>query len=143
MIGLGTHVRDGVATVIGVDPGRNVGLAWVDATGRLLRTAVVDVDALDALEVPPGVAVALGDGTGAGAVRARLRAIGVDADLVDERGSSEEGRALHGRERPPRGWRRWVPAGMRGAPADLDAYAAFAIARRWLAARAADHEQGR
>lgn len=123
------------AVVVGVDPGRRVGLAWVDAAGRLLRGAVVDRAALARLVPIAGTVVALGDGTGAGDAEAALAAWGASVVRVDERGSSEEGRALYWRVRPPRGWRRWVPPGMRPPPDDLDAYAAYAIALRWLAAR--------
>ena len=125
------------AAVFGVDPGRRVGLAWVAADGRLLRVAVVEAAELDRLELPAGAAIALGDGTGSAAVRARLAATGRAVELVDERATSEEGRALYWSDRPARGWRRWVPVGLRPPPELLDAYAAYAIALRWLARRAA------
>lgn len=119
--------------VLGVDPGRRIGLAWVAGDGRLLRVAVVDLTELAGLEVPPGAAIALGDGTGSAAVRAALAAAGRAVDLVDERASSEEGRRLYWRDRPARGWRRLVPVGLRPPPDLLDGYAAYAIALRWLA----------
>lgn len=122
--------------VLGVDPGRRVGLAWVAADGRLLRVAVVDASELERLEVADGVPIALGDGTGSASVRARLAAAGRDVDLVDERATSEEGRALYWRDRPARGLRRLVPVGFRSPPEGLDGYAAYAIALRWLARRA-------
>jgi hypothetical protein len=120
------------AHVLGVDPGRHVGLAWVDATGRLLRAAVTDLAGLAGLEVPPGLVVALGDGTGMRAARAALARPGRTVVLVDEHASSEEGRRLYWRDHPARGWRRWLPLGMRTPPRSLDGYAAYAIALRWL-----------
>jgi hypothetical protein len=121
------------AAVLGVDPGRNVGLAWVDAQGRLLRAAVTDLGGLAHLEVPLGVVVAVGDGTGTREARAALARPGRSVVVVDEFATSEEGRRLYWRDHPARGWRRWLPAGMRVAPRSLDDYAAYAIALRWLA----------
>ena len=85
------------------------------------------------LELPVGADVAVGDGTGSRAARAALVARGLDPHVVDERHTSEEARRLAWRARPPRGWWRWVPEGLRPPPADLDAFAAYAIALRWLA----------
>jgi len=121
------------AVVIGVDPGRNVGLAWVDAHGALLRAEVVEVADLARLAVPAGVAVALGSGTGSRTARASLEAAGLIVTLVDERATTEEGRRLYWQCHPARGWRRWLPLGLRPPPAEIDAYAAYAIALRWLA----------
>ncbi|MBW6455398.1 MAG: hypothetical protein K0A98_05885 [Trueperaceae bacterium] len=147
-VAAGAGAASGAAVVIGVDPGRNVGLAWVDAHGALLRAEVVDEVELGALEVPEGVAVALGSGTGSRAARTRLEASGLVVSLVDERATSEEGRRLYWRCHPARGWWRWVPLGLRPPPASIDAYAAYAIALRWLAsarapASVAAHAQGR
>ena len=119
--------------VLGVDPGRRIGLAWVASDGRLLRVEVVDAAALAHLEAPEGAAIALGDGTGSHAVRALLEGSGRAVELVDERATSEQGRLLYWRDRPARGWRRWIPVGLRPPPDLLDGYAAYAIALRWLA----------
>lgn len=124
------------AVVLGVDPGRRVGLAWVDAAGRLLRSEVVDEAALRDLVACPDLVVAVGDGTGSRAVRAALTEAGARVVTVDERASSEEGRELYWRDHPPRGWQRLLPAGMRTPPRPIDDYAAYAIALRWLAANA-------
>jgi len=122
--------------VLAVDPGRRIGLAWVDAQGVLLRSAVVDLEALGALAVAPGVTVVLGDGTGASAARTALARAGIHATLVDETATTEEGRRLYWRLHPPRGWRRWLPLGMLVPPRALDDFAAYAIALRWLHAAA-------
>lgn len=128
---------EGGAAVLGVDPGRRVGLAWVDAGGRLLRAEVVDEAALARLRVAPGVVVAVGDGTGSSSVCAALARAGLRPVLVDERATSEEGRRLYWRDHPARGWRRLIPAGLRVPPRPLDDYAAYAIALRWLGRPAA------
>jgi hypothetical protein len=123
------------AAVLGVDPGRRVGLAWVDAGGALLQHGVVEVDALAQrlpAADPNACPVALGDGTGAEKLAATLRALGYRVNLVAEAGSSEAARRLYHQSVPARGWWRLVPVGMRPPPADLDAYAAWVIARRYL-----------
>ena len=120
------------AVVLGIDPGRHVGLAWVNAAGVALRLLVVDVGLIDTLPVPAGLHVALGDGTGSRSLRRRLEARGVGVELVDERHSSEEGRQRYWAAHPPRGWRKWLPIGLRPPPPDLDAYAAWVIALRAL-----------
>ena len=130
----GAPAATGTAVVVGVDPGRNVGLAWVAADGALLRAEVVDEAALARLAVADGVAVALGSGTGSRAARARLETAGLTVALVDEHATTEEGRRLYWRCHPARGWHRWLPVGLRPPPAAIDAYAAYAIALRWLAA---------
>jgi hypothetical protein len=123
---------DADARVLAVDPGLRVGLAWVDGAGGLLRAEVTDLEGLARLEVPAGVVVVVGDGTGMRAARAALTRPGRDVVVVDEHATSEEGRRLYWRDHPPRGWRRWLPAGLRVAPRPVDDYAAYAIALRWL-----------
>jgi hypothetical protein len=120
--------------VLGIDPGRHVGLAWVDEAGRPLRLQVVTAEHIDEVAIPRAVLVALGDGTGARGLQRRLLARGCRVRLVDERHSSEEARERYWALHPPRGWRRLLPRGLRPPPADLDAYAAWVIALRALAA---------
>jgi hypothetical protein len=127
----------GAVRVLGVDPGLRVGLAWVAADGRLLRSAIVDADALRRLEVPFEAVVAVGDGTGSRESRSALARPGRTIVVVDETATSEEGRRLYWRDHPARGLARWLPAGMRVPPRPTDDYAAYAIALRWLGAAAA------
>lgn len=123
------------AVVLGIDPGRHIGLAWIDDAGRALHLQVVMEDALDTLEVPASLRVALGDGTGARRLRRRLEARGIALELVNERHSSEEARRHYWSAHPPQGWQRWLPVGLRPPPANLDAYAAWVIALRALQQR--------
>ena len=120
------------AVVLGIDPGRRVGLAWVDRAGAALALMVVEESALEALVVPPTLALVLGDGTGARRLRQRLAGLGHRVQLIDERRSSEEGRARYWASNPARGALGWLPIGLRPPPADLDAYAAWVIALRAL-----------
>jgi RNase H-fold protein (predicted Holliday junction resolvase) len=125
------HFQQRAVALIGIDPGRHIGVAWLDGSGEVLALRVVEAAELQTLEFPAGVVVALGDGTGSAAVRRLLAARGVELALVDERGSSEEARLLYLERHPPLGWRRWIPRGLLAAPKDIDAYAAWVIARRW------------
>lgn len=127
--------------VVGVDPGRHIGLAWVDAHGRLLRSGLVELSELPDLRRPPAAVIALGDGTGSAAARAALEGAGHPVRLVDERHSSEEGRRLYFRDHPPRGLARLLPPGLRSPGRLVDDYAAYAIALRWLASGRPTHEE--
>ncbi len=121
-------------TVAAFDPGRNVGYALVAPDGRRLDAAVLDVADLAGdvvrARLPSGVHVVVGAGTGAAQVVAALRAAGLAPDLVDEVGTSLEGRALWRRSVPPRGLARFWPAGLRAPREPIDDYAAWAIALR-------------
>ncbi len=119
--------------LVAFDPGRNVGVAYVSEAGSLLASAVVTVGDLPGLDLPAGAVVLVGAGTGRRDVLAALAARGLEAVLVDERSTTLDARALYFRDNPPRGLARLVPTGMRYPPRDIDDYAAYAIALRWLA----------
>lgn len=123
------------ATVVAVDPGHNVGVAWVDGVGRALRLAILTRADLEVLLLPPHTPIVLGDGTGSRALAAILRARGFDPELVDETGTTLEARVLYFRDHPPRGVLRLLPPGLRSAPRPIDDYAAYAIALRWQRGR--------
>ena len=120
------------AVVVAFDPGRRIGVAWVDAEGRRLHGTIIDVGALDAVAVPAAARVVVGDGTGCRALAAELAARGWRAERVDEVGTSERARALYWRDHGARGVGRLVPLGMRTPPRPIDDYAAYAIALRAL-----------
>ena len=128
--------RDDVsgADVVAFDPGRRVGVAWVTAGGGLLWSAVIAADDLGRVAVPEGARVVLGNGTGSRALAAALLGLGVRAEAVDERGTSEHARVLYWRRHPPRGVGRLVPVGLRVPPRAIDDFAAYAIALRALGA---------
>lgn len=138
-----TNALQDEAVVVGIDPGQRIGVAWVGGEGQALALRVVSAAELASIAFPAGARVVLGDGTGSAALRELLAARGVAAALIDERGSSEEGRALYWATHPPRGWRRWLPRGLLGPPAELDAYAAWVIARRGLGGPGGDGSEPR
>jgi len=123
------------AAVVAFDPGRTPGVAWLAADGRLLALRVLAAGELERLDLAPGVPVVVGDGTGSAALLKRLKELGREAETVDEAGSSLVGRQLYWRLNPARGLWRLVPEALRPAPAQLDAYAAWAIGLRWLKER--------
>lgn len=148
MAGSGSRTGDSVVAAVerlllALDPGRNVGAAWVRFDGTVERLAILTDAELEQLTLPPGIAVVVGDGTGSAALVERLRARGAEPVLVDERDTSLQARALYFRDHPARGLARLLPPGMRPAPRRLDDYAALAIALRWLAPGTARDETER
>lgn len=118
--------------IVALDPGKNIGVAFVNAQGKLVYRTILTLNELELLLIPAGVTVVVGDGTGTKEVQRVLRERALAFAVVDESGSSLEGRELYFREYPPRGLQRLLPPGMR-TPLDLiDDYAAYALALRYL-----------
>lgn len=124
----------GVTRLVAFDPGRDIGYAVVGASGELLEGRVLTAAELDQLALPAGARVVVGSGTGSAELLARLAARGVEAQLVDERGTTLEARDLYFRDHPPRPPLAWLPRGLWVPPRPVDDYAAYAIALRFLAA---------
>lgn len=123
--------------VAAFDPGRNIGFALVDAHGQLLRKAVLQDADLESLQLPEGCVVVIGDGTGSAQLVGRLERLGIRGTLFDEAFTTLDARELYYLRHPPRGLARLLPAGLRAPRGPLDEYAAYALALRFLAARAA------
>ncbi|MGA8535360.1 MAG: hypothetical protein WB615_14730 [Candidatus Tumulicola sp.] len=132
-------MKAAAGAVLGVDPGNDkAGFALLDHDGSLIAAGVVPVSALrerlQALLAGRSVAaLALGRGTNAGALAARLGDLGIPIHLVDEHDTSRLARELYFKEHAPRGWRRLIPLGLQIPPVPIDDYAAILIARRFLA----------
>jgi hypothetical protein len=118
--------------VAAFDPGRNVGFALVDGQGNLLEARVVERDEIAGLEIPDGAITVVGNGTGSAELIRLLGPRGEEAAVVDETGTSLEGRRLFFRDRPPRRPWRWLPRGTWWTSRPIDGYAAYAIALRFL-----------
>lgn len=121
-----------VPSIVALDPGRNVGFAVVGEDGRLHRHAVVSVADVASMAWPEDATVVVGSGTGREALLKIVRARGLEPVLVDERGTSEQGRVLWRRAVPARGLARLLPQGLRSPDEPIDDYAAWAIALRFL-----------
>ncbi len=122
--------------VIGIDPGRNVGVAFVHQDGRLERALVLTLDQLAALTIPLDATLVVGGGTGSKLAQAVLRRRNLAYIVLDERDTSLEAKSLYFRDHPPRGLRRLIPEGLWSPPRPIDDYAAYAIALRYLALNA-------
>lgn len=117
--------------ILALDPGRNIGVAYVDRQGRLQQRAIIDLGALKTLDFS-GVTVVIGSGTGSRAIQDVLVKLGVSFVVLDETATTLEARELYFRDHPPRGLWRLVPRGLRAPPCNIDDYAAYAIALRYL-----------
>lgn len=122
--------------VVGIDPGRNVGVAFVQPDGRLEQALIITLDQLATLNIPLGATLVVGGGTGSESVQAVLRQRRLAFVVLDEHGTSLEASTLYFRDHPPRGLKRLIPKGLWWPPRPLDDYAAYAIALRYLAPNA-------
>ena len=91
------------ACVVALDPGRNIGVAFVSKDGVLGFHAVLDLAQLEGLEFPPAT-VLVGNGTGSDTVKNLLTKRGIHFEVVDEWGSSLTARKLYFRDQPPTGF---------------------------------------
>ncbi len=132
--------------ILGIDPGRvKVGLALVDGQGEIVWRAIVPAAELRAqlemlLKNHALARIALGDSTASAATAALLDEIlsarnpasgaALTVEIVDERDSTLQARALYFEAHPPRGWRKLVPLGLQEPPEPIDDFAAVILARR-------------
>lgn len=126
--------------VIGLDPGRNLGVAHLTAAGDIVHLHVLpgggaqlQTELTTGELVFPDAPIALGNGTGHQEIATILNSHGYAYTLIDEKNSSREARELYFVLHPPRGLLALVPRGMLSGPAVIDSYAAAIIAQRYLA----------
>lgn len=146
-------MKNGVL-ILGIDPGRvKTGLALVEPGGAIVWRAIVPVAELRAqleevLTKNQVARIALGDSTASAETAALLKEVLEQSEatkneasgeaprekprveIVDERNSTLQARALYFEHHPPRGWRRLVPLGLQDAPEPLDDFAAVILTRR-------------
>ena len=126
--------------ILAIDPGREkCGVAAIARDGALLWCEIWPRDELPTrLQVlaPPEIVV-VGDATASREIVALLNEIWpqIEAQMIDERGSTLAARDEYWQHHPPRGWRRIVPLSLQNPPRPIDDYAALVIARRWLQAQ--------
>ncbi|MDR2006008.1 MAG: hypothetical protein LBP78_02030 [Acidaminococcales bacterium] len=128
---------------LAVDPGREkCGLAVVGQGGEplCLRAAAADAFTAEFLSLYQKyrpAQILLGAGTGSPRFHVLLKSLlpGRPILLVNERDTTLEARRIYWRCNPPRGWKKYLPAGLRTPDGPLDAYAALAIARLWIESR--------
>ncbi len=130
--------------ILGIDPGRvKAGIAVIDGRGDLVYRAIAPAAELRSFfEAVLGgwkiARIALGDSTASAPTLALLEAILVERNLdlrveiIDERDSTLQARALYFGTYAPRGWRRLVPLSLQNPPEPFDDFAAAILARRAL-----------
>jgi RNase H-fold protein (predicted Holliday junction resolvase) len=125
-------------SILGIDPGSaKAGYALIEPSGVVVVAGIEPIEGLPARlrEIAAGypiAAVALGRGTNALAIKARLEELGLPIHFVDEYETTRRARELYFADHPPRGWRRLIPLGMQLPERPIDDYAAILIARRFL-----------
>ena len=121
-----------------LDPGRSkCGLVRTDAHRNQIVAALVlpPEAALTRLcqwqaETPVDLLL-LGAGTGSAPWRTSLKGL-VDFELVEEGGTTLAARRRYWQLLPARGWRRWLPQGLRQPSRDWDDVVAQVLLERWL-----------
>ncbi len=129
--------------VLAIDPGTvKCGLAVVHRDEPQPRFCCIVPVGAWALEASALVAtfapqqILLGSGTASKAFAELLGPCGVPVEIVNEYGSTLAARARYFVAHPPRGWRRFLPAGLRVPPVPIDDWAAVVLAERFFAASA-------
>lgn len=129
--------------LLAIDPGREkCGIAIVTPRRDVLERAIVETDNLS-VRVAHYVGrygiemVVMGDRTFAREVSALIRSAGLRLEIVyvDEHRSSELGRLRFLQDNPGRGWRKWIPLGLRSPNRPYDDYVAVILAERYFDGR--------
>ncbi|MEO1002245.1 MAG: resolvase [Cyanobacteria bacterium J06638_7] len=126
------------ALLAALDPGRSkCGLVLADGPSRTLLAAAIlpplDAQAMIAHWRRVGLAsVVLGNGTGSAGWRQRLEELDLSVQLADEHGSTLAARQRYWDLDGRRHWRRWLPAGLRLPPRDIDDVVAQLLLERHL-----------
>jgi hypothetical protein len=122
-----------------IDPGRSkCGLVLADGSrAAVLAAGVLPPQRcqellLEWIRTPGCRTVLLGDGTGSQPWRQWLSAHHLPALLVPEAGTTLAARERYWQLEPARGWRRWLPRGMRIPPRDVDDVVAQLLVERHL-----------
>ncbi len=125
--------------VLAVDPGRRkCGLAVVSASEGIVYREVVPCEEFvstfrDIYKRHSPFHVLLGGSTGSKEIAQAIQEeTNVDAELVDERHTTELAKLRYFKEFPPRGFWKLVPIGLQTPPTCYDDFAAVVLAERYL-----------
>lgn len=132
--------------VLAIDPGRKkCGLAVVSSSQGILHREVVKCEEFvsafrDLYKHHAPYHVLLGSSTGSKEIaQAILEEVSVEAELVDEKHTTEMAKLRYFKEFPPRGLWRLVPIGLQTPPTCYDDFAAVVLAERYLEEQANGH----
>ena len=125
---------------LAIDPGREkCGLAVVDGEGapQFLKAIGIEDFAATVIKLLPEYSFAeilVGSGTGRKEFLAIFKEIlpAKKIIIVNEKNTTLLGKTLYWQYNQPKGWRKLIPVSLRIVPEPVDAYAALAIALRWL-----------
>ena len=130
--------------ILAIDPGSDkTGMAVLYEEGRLQWKGIVpspdvEKEAAAALRQYHVSAVVMGNGTRHREMKARLekvlaeRGSSLTVTLVDEKYTTEMGKARYWEDHKPKGWMRLLPKGMRTIPVPVDDYVAWIIGQIYL-----------
>lgn len=130
--------------ILAIDPGSDkTGMAVLYEDGRLQWKGIVpspdvEKEAAAALRQYHVSAVVMGNGTRHREMKARLEKVLAERDsslpvtLVDEKYTTEMGKARYWEDHKPKGWMRLLPKGMRTIPVPVDDYVAWIIGQIYL-----------
>lgn len=156
---LGLYIR-ALLMILGIDPGKDkIGWAFADSKGALLFSGIVNKEELSSFwevfmqkqwhnllpwlkerEKEPllsesELTIVVGNGTTCKEVLLFLKERGLDAQVVEEYGTTLEARKVYWRLHPPQGVWKFIPKSLRVPNRDVDDLAAFVIIRRYLASK--------
>lgn len=116
--------------IVAIDPGKNIGIAFVSAAGELLKSEIISLEDLKTYDFPDGIKLVVGDGTSSKKI---VDIVGrLEPILINEKNTSLIARDLYFKANPAKGLMRLIPTGLRSPPELIDDYAAYAIALRYL-----------
>lgn len=125
--------------VMAIDPGKKkCGVAVVSPAGGILHREVIPreqfgVAVQEIYRQHSPSPVLLGSSTGSKEIAELLqKSMQVEAQLVDERHTTELARVRYFKEFPPKGLWKLVPLGLRTPPTSYDDFAAVVMAERYL-----------
>ena len=130
-------------TIISIDPGREkCGIAVVDKQMGVLYKDIIETQSLsstieECLTKYQTSTVIMGNGTSSKQAQRSLKKIiingqPINAILVDEYRTTDEGRRRYWLENPPQRLWRFIPVTMRTPPQPVDDYVAIILAERYL-----------
>ena len=121
-----------MSIIVGIDPGKNIGIALINIQGKLLQRNIIDLAECSNFTFPQDAILVLGNGTGSKLVQKVLQKRNLKFILIDETSTTLEARRLYFNDNPPKGFYCFLPKGLRLPPKYLDDYAAYAIALNYL-----------